>query len=288
MSDEKSIRRCNGFKDLNGRRFGKLEVVELAEWHITPAGKKLNRWRCQCDCGAEVCVVTASLLKPKGTRSCGCYRSEWTLANKTTHRREPLDLWRCWCHIRARCHAPGNKQYRHYGGRGIKVCERWRNSFESFVADMGPKPTPQHSIDRIDNDGDYCPENCRWATPTMQARNKRNSTLITFDGETLPLAAWAERLGMSYGVLRHRLDGGWPVQQAFTHPVETVQKLRSRNRRAETHRMLTHDGLTLCMSEWAERVGIGNDTLFRRLSVYGWSVERALTTPVRRLRKRSA
>jgi hypothetical protein len=115
-----------------------------------------------------------------------------------------------------RCLNPRAQQYRNYGARGIRVCERWLENFENFIQDMGEKPSPQHSLDRIDNHGDYTPENCRWATRKVQARNKRNNHLITAGQETMPISAWAERTGLRKNTIKERLRRGWDPVRAVT------------------------------------------------------------------------
>lgn len=119
-----------------------------------------------------------------------------------------------------RCNNPRSKKYPRYGGRGITVCGRWlRGGFRVFVADMGPRPSPKHSLDRIDNDGPYSPENCRWATMTQQQRNTMRNRLLAFQGQTMPMSEWAERLGMNPKVLRNRLTRGWSVDRALSTPM---------------------------------------------------------------------
>jgi hypothetical protein len=119
-----------------------------------------------------------------------------------------------------RCTDSKRHDWHRYGGRGITVCQRWRNSYESFFADMGPRPSPQHSIDRIDNDGNYEPGNCRWATTLEQGSNKSNNRLLTFDGQTLTIAQWARKLGIPVGTLNLRISHyNWPVERALTQPV---------------------------------------------------------------------
>lgn len=125
-----------------------------------------------------------------------------------------------------RCTNPNDQQYERYGGRGIKVCERWRK-FENFLADMG-EPPPGLQIDRIDNEGDYCSSNCRWATRVQQARNKRNNRVIEYRGRAQPLAAWAEETGLNANTIRHRLNLGWSVERALTEPPKRPSLLKSR------------------------------------------------------------
>jgi hypothetical protein len=119
--------------------------------------------------------------------------------------------------MKERCGNPRSDDFPRYGGRGIAVCERWRESFAAFLADVGPRPSPHHTIDRIDNARGYEPGNVRWATPTEQSRNKRSNRPITFRGETLVIAAWAKRLGIARSVLRRRLEI-WSVDDALTRP----------------------------------------------------------------------
>jgi hypothetical protein len=121
----------------------------------------------------------------------------------------------------ARCGNPNHKHYRRYGGRGIKVCKRWQRSFVLFLRDMGKPPTGRHQLDRIDNDGDYKPSNCRWVTNKQNAQNKRNNRHITHDGETLTLQQWADRTGIARYNIAGRLKAGWSVHDALTLPLMT-------------------------------------------------------------------
>lgn len=129
--------------------------------------------------------------------------------------------YRTWQALRNRCENPNDTKYHLYGGHGIKVCERWRESFANFYADMGPKPSPRHSVERRDGNGPYSPENCYWATYKQQNRNTSRNRMITFRGETLSLAEWAERTGIGYAALTHRvMRAGWSVERALTTPVK--------------------------------------------------------------------
>lgn len=130
---------------------------------------------------------------------------------------------------------PKHAAYPNYGGRGIAVCERWLNSPQAFLDDMGMKPTPKHEIDRIDNDGNYEPGNCRWATRKENDRNRRNNRLLTLNGETLTLAEWAEHSGVPDDTLRHRLGVGWSVERAILTPVRRYRSARQAHVRAAFH-----------------------------------------------------
>lgn len=206
-------------KDLTGQRFGRLLVVSFS--HIE-SKSRYAIWNCLCDCGRQHQTATA-YLSHGNVRSCGCLGEERRMAAVTKHgfSRHPLyAIYRTMMH---RCYNPKAGAYRHYGGRGIAVCQRWRESFLSFVEDMGPKPSPDHSIDRINNDGDYCPENCRWATHEQQFSNRRGSRYLSHNGQTLTMAQWSKILGISSGTIHQRLDSGWTIEQALTTPVETAE-----------------------------------------------------------------
>jgi hypothetical protein len=131
-----------------------------------------------------------------------------------------------WSHMRSRCRNPSNRDYRHYGGRGITICERW-DDFANFVADMGPRPTPKHSIDRIDNDGPYAPENCRWATKAQQMGNRRITLAVDYEGDRVPVADLAKRVGLPYRVLKNRVVRGWDLATAISTPVIPPDKKRN-------------------------------------------------------------
>lgn len=126
--------------------------------------------------------------------------------------------YRAWQTMRLRCTNPKNAAWPAYGGRGITVCERWLNDPAAFVADMGPKPSPKHELDRIDNDGPYSPENCRWVLRKVNDRNRRNNRTLTYGGETLTVAEWAERTGIEKTALLYRINAGWDAERALTTP----------------------------------------------------------------------
>ena len=131
--------------------------------------------------------------------------------------------YRTWQRAANRCHNPNSEDFRDYGGRGIRVCDEWRNDFAAFLADMGPRPSPRHSIDRINVDGNYEPGNCRWATPTTQARNRRTSVNITFRGETKHVDEWAMETGIKAGTIRFRVRAGWSPERTLTEPVSNLR-----------------------------------------------------------------
>lgn len=208
----------NGFKDMTGERFGKLVAVAP----VKRPGQK-TRWECKCDCG-EVTFPYRHSLVQGDSMSCGCANRGQNLvalnsrhggANRRTGRQPRL--YRTWCGMKARCENPKAGMFDNYGGRGIKVCDRWQD-FANFQADMGAGMAPGLSIDRIDNNGPYSPENCRWIPFALQARNTRTNRNVTFQGKTQCVAAWAEELGVSASMIHGRLSKGWSVADALTKP----------------------------------------------------------------------
>lgn len=180
-----------------------------------------GRWECVCACGARK-ILLGYKLSSGNTKSCGCWRRDRLLKHGFTSRSggraSRTREYTSWAGAKERCHNPDAQAYDRYGGRGITMCERWRVDFTAFLADMGARPTPRHTLDRIDNDGPYSPENCRWATYGEQNRNTRQNRWIEFNGETLCLQDWALRLGMSSNGLVRRLHL-FPVAEALTRPV---------------------------------------------------------------------
>ncbi len=199
-----------------GTRFGRLAVLEEAEPHISRRGAHIRRFRCQCDCG-KVSVVRLHNLRSGHIASCGCLPKGRPRTNRVSRTPE----YRAWYMILRRCLCHTNKDYKNYGGRGITVCDRWLKSVAAFLEDMGPRPSPTHSIDRIDCDGNYEPSNCRWATWTQQARNRRDNVILTHGGETKCIADWADDTGISRFTLNARIRNGWSVARTLTTPART-------------------------------------------------------------------
>jgi hypothetical protein len=208
-----------------GEKFGRLLVVARKERR-----KRFIYFLCRCDCGTEK-IIRADCLYTGNTTSCGCFlrenrgQSQRTHGMSATHRTVEYDAW---AHMIRRCHTPTTHNYANYGGRGISVCERWRYSFENFLADMGERPSPKHSLDRRDNNGNYEPANCRWATPIEQGNNTRKVRLITYKGKTQSVSAWTRELGFPRETLRKRIATGWPIDLAFTTAVDPALARKAR------------------------------------------------------------
>lgn len=161
--------------ELTGFRFGRLTVLGLDSIRLKSKLSSCSYWKCICDCGNEK-ITCVDSLRCGDTKSCGCIRKEGLVAMSTKHGLRYVPEYQSWKSMKNRCFSPNNTNFKNYGGRGITVCERWRNSLADFLSDMGPRPSPKHSIDRFpNNDGDYEPGNCRWATAKQQANNKRRS-----------------------------------------------------------------------------------------------------------------
>lgn len=207
------------FVDLTGRRVGKLTVIERG-----PNGshKSILRWRCRCDCGKET-LSSGQMLREGRITSCGCERDKVSAERvkdlNRTHGQSKTRLYKVWRSMRQRCYLPSFTGFENYGGRGIKVCDRWE-SFENWLADMGEPPTRKHTIDRIDPNGNYEPSNCRWATMKEQQNNRTNNLQITAKGETKTLAQWADASGIpSMTIWARVINYGWAPERAVTTPV---------------------------------------------------------------------
>lgn len=197
--------------DLAGQRFTRLVVLERAG----NDARRKARWRCKCDCGVET-IVPGDVLRKGRTRSCGCLRREL----QTTHGRgvggKQSPTWRAWWDMIRRCGDPRHPAYGGYGDRGVTVCERWCASFDNFLADMGECP-PGLTLDRRNNDGNYEPGNCRWATKREQANNRRNNTRVAFRGGFHTIADVARMTGINKNTLANRLRRGRPLFREGEH-----------------------------------------------------------------------
>lgn len=213
------------FKDLTGKKFGRWFVLGLTSRH------RPVLWACRCDCGTERSVSGVNLKSGTST-SCGCRHAE-VMRSRATHGAAGTPLYDVWSGIKARCQNPNHESFGNYGGRGITLCARWSNGenglsgFECFVADMGIRPSPRHSIERKDNDGGYGPENCVWATRHTQARNRRNNHMVAFRGERVCLFDALRAIGLDDTTYYRRIARGWSEDRALNEPVSTRHRRKS-------------------------------------------------------------
>lgn len=234
-----------------GMRFGSLVVIDADRKHY---------WKCKCDCGKEKVIYRSSLVLGK-SKSCGCMAGK----KNRTHGLTKTRTFGIWMHMKARCYRKTCSDYPNWGGRGISVCDRWRNSFENFIADMGECPEGM-SIDRIDNSGNYEPGNCRWANHFQQKRNTRANVLIEFNGQSKTAGEWSEIVGIHGKTISNRLRCGWSVEDALNVKpgIGICEKL------------IYFNGERGSLKHHAKVSGIPYGTVFTRIS-RGWSIERALT-----------
>ena len=202
-------------KNLTGQTFGRLTVISQG-----PSNRhKKATWNCRCICGEHITVV-GNNLRSGNSQSCGCLHNELLSKQATTHGLTEHSDFKVWSGMIQRCTNSEYFQYYLYGGRGITVCSQWLNSPAQFFTDMGPRPSRNHSIDRENNDGNYTPENCRWATDLEQSNNTRRNRLLAFENEILTVAQWARKLDLPYSIIIGRLHRNWSVERTLTEPVK--------------------------------------------------------------------
>jgi hypothetical protein len=242
--------------DIRGQRFGRLVAISPTKLR---RGSGNVVWWVVCDCN-EYLLIAAHTLRNGHTQSCGCWQRERVSELFTTHGMLGTPEYTVWKSMIARCHNPNTNNYEDYGGRGIQVCDRWRESFENFYEDMGPRPRGEDGVlwtlDRIDCNGPYSPDNCRWADLETQNNNKNDTHWVEFRGEKLSVAQWERKLGMPPNTLSKRLNTyGWPIERALTTPVRKCKKRKRRKEQTQqtnainkqnSHPLLGHQGDTQC------------------------------------------
>lgn len=211
--------------DLTGQRFGRLTVVKF-DGKKELNGVSYRYWKCKCDCGNMVSVKTSNLTH-NNTKSCGCLRKEITSQLNYKHGSKNKRLYNIWMSMKRRCYYPKSASYANYGARNITVCNDWlgEHGFENFCSwALNSGYSEKLTLDRIDNYGNYCPENCRWASYTEQAYNRRNNVKYFYDGKNLSAREWSEITGISLGTLLNRFYNlNWSVERALTEPVNKVR-----------------------------------------------------------------
>lgn len=257
--------------DLTGQKFGRWTVVRRS----TNTRQGQTRWLCLCECGSEDIVVSV-VLRDGRSQSCGCLKSEKTIGRSRKHGHSHAGrispTYHSWSGMKNRCTNTSDFKYPDYGGRGIKVCDRWKD-FVNFLADMGERPKGT-TIDRKNVNGDYEPDNCVWSTSKVQGRNKRNVTSVTVDGITRCVPEWAEVTGIPRSVIDYRLRHGWSPQRAVSAPSDGA-------RNKPNLRMITLDNRTQSVTEWAREFGVPPHRVFARLYA-GWSPKDALSMTMKK------
>lgn len=204
-----------------GARFGKLVVIRVLDerrhGHVMV--------ECVCDCGNHKNIMLSSLIKGM-TQSCGCYRKEYVSNKNRTHNKSKTRLYSIWCDMKRRCYNQTNKRYENYGGRGIKVCDEWRNNFQSFYEwAMANGYSDDLTIDRINVNGNYAPENCKWSTSIEQQNNTTRNHFLTYNGKTMTLAEWERETGIHRDILKDRINKlHWTTERALTTPVRRIRR----------------------------------------------------------------
>ena len=215
--------------DLTGQKFGRLTVIEQAY-----VRKGIIYWRCVCDCG-NANFVNGRKLRDNIIKSCGCYKSQEFKKRVSKHSLSKTKIYKLYHLIKRRCYDKNDSHYNCYGGRGIKMCEEWLNNFSSFYdwamsngykEEILPNGKNKWTIDRIDVNGNYEPNNCRWTTIQEQAKNKRTNIYLTYNGETLTQNEWAKKLDIYAGAIQWRLKKGWSVEEALSTPVKYGQRIK--------------------------------------------------------------
>ena len=197
--------------DITGRRYGMLVAVRETQQKKGTS----HVWECICDCG-NTTYVRKGHLGYGTTKSCGCLKIKKTIERAKKHGKSESKAYAAHANMIQRCENPKSNGYKNYGGRGIKVCKRW-HKFELFYKDMGDPPTKNHTLDRINNEADYCPSNCQWATWSQQAKNKRSNNMLTCNGVTKCVTQWSKDLGITTASMYKRLKT-WPLEKALTKP----------------------------------------------------------------------
>lgn len=204
--------------DITGMKYAKLTALRIM------VAQKPVKWLWLCECG-KTTIAQASNVKSGNTNSCGCgqdaarrKKRKFAKGGHFSHQMSRTPIYKAWSSMKGRCLNQKHKSFHNYGGRGIGIDARWAESFESFYVDMGPRPSKQHSLDRIDNNQGYGPDNCRWAIPIVQRNNSRQNRYLTLNGESRTVAQWCRVYGIAQNTVSDRLTRGWTTVDALTKP----------------------------------------------------------------------
>ncbi len=244
--------------DMTGKRYASLTALSMS-------GKEASgdmKWIFRCDCGKEF-EANGYYARSGKIINCPTCASERTRLSNLKHGLSESQEFKIWTGMLTRCYNKNSKSYATYGGNGIEVCDRWKKSFENFLSDMGKRPSKQHSIDRINNEGNYTPENCRWATQKEQANNKSNNVKITIDGVTKTLSDWSREFSVNVQASSFRRAQGLTGRKIFESRFKKI----------------IFNGVSDTISGWSKRTGIKPTTIHMRIHK-GWTIEKALTKGV--------
>lgn len=249
--------------DITGQRFGRLVAIKQDGFY-----KGRAYWLFRCDCGNEKVIPSKDVRNGK-VSSCGCLRKELLSKRETTHGLSKTRIYRIWKGIKRRCSKDTVKHWEDYGGRGISMCDEWKEDFMSFYKwSMNNGYKECLSIDRIDVNGNYEPSNCRWATQKQQSRNKRGTIRVLYRDELMPLMDACEKIGISEDVVLSRMKRGASGEEALLKPVKKTSHMKPYQ--------IRFNGKTNTISGWAREVGVDRKTISYRLS-HGWTIEETLT-----------
>lgn len=275
-----------GHPDISGQRFGLWTALRQSEDRLYDG---VRAHECVCDCGTTRIVATNRLINGS-TKSCGCMALKMSAIANRKHGLSKHRLQGTWRSMKERCYNPNAENYARYGGRGIAVCDRWRNSFEAFVLDNEALALPGLTLDRRNNSQGYSPENCRWISRIGQANNRDNNMVLTCNGRSQTCAQWAREIGMAEQVVRKRVQAGWSDEEAILTPLRPRRRpedIPPTPQRRDSHSQITCDGRSQTYSEWADELGVDPFTLRARINA-GWDDERTIRTPIRPKRKEIA
>jgi hypothetical protein len=250
-----------------GEKVGECIFISDEGYKEYAKGKKYRIGKFKCRCGNDF-VSGLSAVFLSQAKSCGCINHKAALTHGHCSGGKASTEYRAWRGMIRRCTNPKDKYYFNYGGRGITICDRWLNSFENFLSDAGLKTNPKHTLDRINNEGNYEPGNIRWANRFIQMRNTRKNVFLELNGQRKTVSEWAEIYGINDNVIRNRLLDNWSVEEAITKPVRTIPP-----------NIVTHNGETKTVSEWAKFYNIPYTILASRLKL-NIPFEKAVSNPI--------